>query len=206
MKHNDTTLKTKRALSAVLKTAMEKKPLSKISVTELIEACDINRKTFYYHFEDIYSLLKWTLDQEAVEVVKQFDLILNTEEAIRYAIGYVESNRYMLSCAYNSMGRDEMKRFFYTDFYGIVRGAIDNGEASLGLSVDGNFKSFLSEFYTEALTSNLIDLFQSNPKFEREQVIQYLLLILRVTIPAVLTASASGVNDFFGLPAASDVC
>ncbi len=54
-----------------------------------------------------------------MEIVKQFDLLLNTEEAIRYVIDYVEANRYMVACAYNSMGRDEMKRFFYKDFYGV---------------------------------------------------------------------------------------
>ena len=37
---------------------MEKKPLSKITVSEIIADCGVNRKTFYYHFEDIYALLK----------------------------------------------------------------------------------------------------------------------------------------------------
>ena len=34
---------------------MEKKPLSKITVSEIIADCGVNRKTFYYHFEDIYA-------------------------------------------------------------------------------------------------------------------------------------------------------
>ncbi len=183
-----------------LKGLMEKKPLSKISVTELITACDVNRKTFYYHFEDIYSLLKWTLEQETVEIVKQFDLLLNTEEAIRYVIDYVEANRYMVACAYNSMGRDEMKRFFYKDFYGVVKGAIDNGIQSIGLFVDDEFIAFLADFYTEALTSKLIELFQGDSQLDREKVIHYLLMILRVTIPAAITASAKGVSDFSTFP------
>ena len=37
---------------------MEKKPLSNITVSEIIADCGVNRKTFYYHFEDIYALLK----------------------------------------------------------------------------------------------------------------------------------------------------
>ena len=46
------------------KKAMEKKTLSKITVSELIAECNVNRKTFYYHFDDIYALLKWTLEEE----------------------------------------------------------------------------------------------------------------------------------------------
>ena len=41
---------------------MEKKPLSKITVSEIIADCNVNRRTFYYHFDDIYALLKWVLD------------------------------------------------------------------------------------------------------------------------------------------------
>lgn len=50
---------------------MRRKPFSKITVSELIKTCNVNRKTFYYHFEDIYDLLKWMLEQEAVAVVRR---------------------------------------------------------------------------------------------------------------------------------------
>ena len=50
---------TKRALAEALKKMMEKKLLSKITVTDLAEACGINRHTFYYHFRDIYDLVEW---------------------------------------------------------------------------------------------------------------------------------------------------
>lgn len=67
MKQQEATLKTKQALAAALKEKMLKKSFSKISVSELIDASNINRKTFYYHFEDIYALLKWTFEQDAIE-------------------------------------------------------------------------------------------------------------------------------------------
>ena len=118
MKHEITSLNTKKMLSASLKKFMGRKPLSKISVSEIIADCGVNRKTFYYHFEDIYALLKWTLEQEAVEVVKNFDLLVNPEEAIIFVSDYVDANVHILNCAYDSMGRDEMKRFFMRIFTG----------------------------------------------------------------------------------------
>lgn len=51
MTNEELSLKTKQSLAAALKHAMEKKKLSKITVSELITACNVNRKTFYYHFE-----------------------------------------------------------------------------------------------------------------------------------------------------------
>ena len=59
MKHEITTYNTKKLLSESLKKAMRNKAFSKITVSEIINDCGVNRKTFYYHFEDIYALLKW---------------------------------------------------------------------------------------------------------------------------------------------------
>ena len=77
MRNEEISLNTKRKLAEKLKELMRKKAFDKITVTELIEGCKINRKTFYYHFEDIQSLLKWILEQEALEVVKNYDLMLD---------------------------------------------------------------------------------------------------------------------------------
>uniref|UniRef100_UPI0006CF6E77 TetR family transcriptional regulator n=1 Tax=Clostridium sp. NkU-1 TaxID=1095009 RepID=UPI0006CF6E77 len=91
---------------------MAEKSISKVTVRELIEECDLNRKTFYYHFEDIYALLQWMLEQEAFEVVQKFDLLLNLEDAIQFVMNYVAENKHILNCALDSMGREDLKRFF----------------------------------------------------------------------------------------------
>ena len=92
MKHEEISMYTKKALSEALKEALKTKPFKKITVSELIEACNINRKTFYYHFEDIYALLVWTFEQEAINVVKHFDLMVDSEEALTFIMDYVEEN------------------------------------------------------------------------------------------------------------------
>ncbi|MGM9653507.1 MAG: TetR/AcrR family transcriptional regulator C-terminal domain-containing protein [Eubacteriales bacterium] len=191
MTNEELSLKTKKSLAAALKKAMETKKLSKITVSELIAECNVNRKTFYYHFEDIYALLKWMLEEEAIEVVKQFDMVVNTEEAFRFVMDYVEENKHIINCAYDSMGHEELKRFFYTDFNGILYGAIKNGEEKLGISLDESFTEFLARFYTEAAAGILIDWIKNRVAQDRETVLQNLLLIYRVSIPAILTAKAT---------------
>ena len=198
MKHEEATLATKLALSASLKKFMEKKPLSKITVSEIIADCNVNRKTFYYHFVDIYALLKWMLEQEAIEVVRQFDLLLDYKEAITFVMDYVETNAHIISCAYDSMGRDEMKRFFYADFIGIMETLVDSVERELGVVTPADFKSFLCELYTEALASMLIEWAKDRTKYGRDKVLQYLSVILRTSLPAVLTKA--------GETAKSDKC
>lgn len=191
MKREESTLITKKALAASLKKYMAKKTLKKITVSEIITDCNVNRKTFYYHFEDIYALLKWMLEQEAVEVVKQFDLLIDYKDAILFVIDYVETNAHILNCAYDSMGRDEMKRFLCNDFYEIIRRLIDDMEKSLHLNVPEDFKQFVCNLYMEALAGTLIDSFKNRGNNDREKMLKYLSLVLHTSLPETLKQAAA---------------
>lgn len=48
---------TRKAIIQTFREMLEKSPLDKITVTNIIERCGINRNTFYYYFRDIYDLL-----------------------------------------------------------------------------------------------------------------------------------------------------
>lgn len=50
---------TKRALEQSLKNLLLKKPLTKITISDITADCGMNRMTFYYHFKDIYDLVEW---------------------------------------------------------------------------------------------------------------------------------------------------
>lgn len=191
MKHEVTTFNTKKTLAASLKKFMEKKPLSKITVSEIIADCGVNRKTFYYHFEDIYSLLKWMLEEEAIDVVKQFDFLVDYREAVLFVLDYVKTNKHLLCCAYDSMGRDEMKRFFYSDFIGITSNIIYNTEHQLGINVQSEFKQFLAHFYTEAIAGMLIDEFTDKNGHNPDKAVEYLSVILKNSLPSVLKSAAA---------------
>ena len=186
MKHEVTTLNTKKSLAASLKGFMEKKPLSKITVSEIITDCGVNRKTFYYHFTDIYDLLKWMLEEEVIEVVKQFDLLLDYHEAVIFVLNYVRDNKHLLCCAYDSIGRDKMKQFFYADFIGIVKSVINSTEQQLGLHIAADFKVFITHFFTEAIAGMLIDEFTNKDGHDPDKAVEYLSLVLKNSLPGVL--------------------
>jgi AcrR family transcriptional regulator len=44
-------------------------PFDKISIRQLTDVCGIRRQSFYYHFEDVYALLRYLLDlrQQALQ-------------------------------------------------------------------------------------------------------------------------------------------
>lgn len=65
---------TKRALAMALKDLMREQPFEKINVAQICERCDINRKSFYYHFKDKYDLVNWIFDTEFIALTKDDDL------------------------------------------------------------------------------------------------------------------------------------
>lgn len=55
---------TKRALAEALKKQMNDEPFEKISISDICDRCDMNRKSFYYHFNDKFELVNWIFDTE----------------------------------------------------------------------------------------------------------------------------------------------
>lgn len=191
MKYEVTSLNTKKLFADALKQIVVQKSFSKVTVSELIRVCNVNRKTFYYHFTDVYDLLKWTLEQEAIDVVKNFDLIIDYEEAILFVMDYIEKNDVFLNNIYYSVGRDELKRFFYADFIEITTSVIKKIEELTEITVPKEFETFLSCFYTEAIAGTLLEWIVNKEKHDKQQVINYIFLIFRTALPETIKQYSS---------------
>lgn len=177
---------TKKRLAAALKSLMAHKPLTKITINELVKECGLNRNSFYYHFEDIYALFKWMLEEEAVKVVKQYDLMMDYHEVINFVLDYVEENQFLLTAAFHDIGQEGLKQFLYMDFISCIRALIDNGESKLHVSLSEDYKQFLCEFYSEALAGILLEYLKNPHRRSREQVLAYTERILRSALPVTL--------------------
>lgn len=55
---------TKRALAEALVDLVLEKSFSKVTVSDISEKCDMNRKSFYYHFKDKYDLVCWIFEND----------------------------------------------------------------------------------------------------------------------------------------------
>lgn len=192
MKHNEQSQQTKQALSEALKAMMKKKPLNKITVRELVEDCGVNRKTFYYHFEDIYALLKWTLEQEALLLFDKYDLVHDNSKALEFVLDYVGENLAMLQNIVRSIGRSELGRFFFKDIYQPVYKLVCEVEQLRGLNVEEGYKAFLSKFLTEAVAGILLDCIERDVLDDRQRLARYITGTLSSAIPNALITAAQG--------------
>ena len=66
-------IKTKQKLAVALKNLAETMKFEKITVADICEQCDINRKSFYYHFRDKYDLMNWLFDTEIIILMDKME-------------------------------------------------------------------------------------------------------------------------------------
>ena len=64
--------KKKSMIAESFRELMEYKPFHKITISDIANGCNISRMTFYYHFEDIYDLLRWTVESDVHASLKSF--------------------------------------------------------------------------------------------------------------------------------------
>ncbi len=133
---NSASERTKRNLAAALKEKMAKKPLEQITIQELTDPCGMQRRAFYYHFEDIYDLVKWMFREEALSLLQRQEEALLWQEGLLQLFYYLEENRAVCLCALRSPGHDTLKRFFGANLEAIFRRALEETAARLDMDLD----------------------------------------------------------------------
>ena len=150
---------TKHALAGALKTLMAQKPFDKITIHDITELCGIRRQHFYYHFEDVYDLLRWMFQEEAVSLLQQHEGALLWQDGLLQLFHYIDANRAVCLCALNSVGRDCLKRFFEGDIHAVIYHAAEQiGEQIGALSApdSGADIEMMTQFYVVS-TAGIIE-------------------------------------------------
>ena len=63
---------TRETIKTAFLELLDEIPYSQITVKKLVEKCGINRNSFYYHFEDIPSLMEEIIREQFDEIVKKY--------------------------------------------------------------------------------------------------------------------------------------
>ena len=195
MKYQAASLKTKRALAESLKKLMRAKPFSKITVTEIVNDCGVNRKTFYYHFEDIYALLRWIFEEEAVNIIRKFYLLNDYDEAMEFIYEYISENKDLLRNAYDAFGSVELSSFFHMSFVGLNESLIESVEQKMHKRLPERTREYLCEFLTEATAGLLLNIISGNMHCDRSKDMMPVSSIIRASIVGVLTEQGIPCDD-----------
>ena len=102
--------KKRNAIMESLMKLLEQRPLNKITVRDIVDDCGINRNTFYYHFDDISSLIEAIILREVDRIMERYKDISSMEECFEAAMRLVLDHRNAIYHIYNSSNRDFLER------------------------------------------------------------------------------------------------
>lgn len=96
---------TEEAIRESFLKLLEEHPLSSITVKEIVADCGINRNTFYYHFQDIPSLLERIIEDDCNRIISENTDPDSLESCLLMAAGLAENRRKQILHIYDSDDR-----------------------------------------------------------------------------------------------------
>lgn len=104
---------TKNAIKASFLKLLNERPLNKITIKDIVSDCGINRNSFYYHFQDIPSLIEEIVKEDTDRVIRQYPTISSFEDCLKISVQSVLENKKAIYHIYNSVNRDIFEHYFW---------------------------------------------------------------------------------------------
>ena len=186
--------KTKLMLAESLRSLMKKKSLDKIKIHEIVDACGVNRQTFYYHFQDIYALVEWMYHHDAVELIERNNKAFlhgevgtrdDWESIIEALFKYIEKHRNEILSVINSRAMVYFSNFVYEGLSSSIKRFVDL--QSKDLNIDEYYKNFISNFYAIAFGGMVQSWLETNGAARMSS--QELMHLLNITVSGNIEAA-----------------
>ena len=97
---------TRQIILHTLTELMNEKPLSKITVKDIVERCGVNRNTFYYHFRDIPDAVEAMVKEELNDILKDQKVPESVSDCMEILVNAVQKNKKAMIHLYRSIQRD----------------------------------------------------------------------------------------------------
>lgn len=180
---------TKKALAASLKKLARNKPIEKITIIDIVEDCEVNRQTFYYHFQDIYDLVEWIFKSESTKAIQGNKTYETWQNGFLRVFGYVKENREFVTSVYHSACREHLVHYLYGETFELLLNVVN--EKAAGMSVREEDKEFIADFYKYAFVGILLEWVEKGMKEKPEQIVGRVGVLIQGDITKALEKLAS---------------
>ncbi len=181
---------TKKALEQALKNLLLKKPLNKITISNITDECGINRMTFYYHFKDIYDLVEWVCLEDAKKALEDKKTYSTWQEGFLNIFDAVKENKPFITNVYRCIDREHIEKYLTALTDGLLMSVIE--EQAVGLTVRDEDKEFIAKVYSYVFVGIMLDWIKDDMKENPKVLIDKLDLAIRGTFREALERFAIG--------------
>jgi len=167
---------TKQAIIKTFMQLLNEKSFDKITVTDIVNRCGINRNTFYYYYQDIYELLEEIFTSETDKIIKKHQHYDTWVEAFFIAVGFARINKKAIYHIFNSVNRQIVEDYLYKV---IVKNMTEYvAPIAEEIQADDEDRDALIVFYSSALMYMVVLWLQSGMKKNSDEYINRLGFLL----------------------------
>lgn len=135
---------TRKAIESSFLKLLQDRPLSQITVKDIVEDCNVNRNSFYYHFQDIPSLLGEVIQEMIDQMIDEIPEDFTLEEGTGIILRELVANKKAIRHIWSSSHRDfyEMQLMRYCDY--MIRRYVEKNPYDL--SAEGEEEELMISF------------------------------------------------------------
>ncbi len=171
---------TKRALEQSLKNLLLKKPLTKITVSDIAEDCGINRMTFYYHFKDIYDLVEWSCLEDARQALAEKKTYDTWQQGLLQIFEAARENKPFIMNVYRCVHREQVEMYLSPLVDALLLNIIE--KESDGRSLRDEDKQFIAQVYSYVFIGIMLDWIRDDMREDPEKIVDRLSKLIRGSV------------------------
>ncbi len=176
---------TKRALEQSLKNLLLKKPLTKITVSDIADDCGINRMTFYYHFKDIYDLVEWSCLEDAKRALDEKKTYETWQQGLLQIFEAVEENKPFILNVYRCVHREQVEKYLQPLVDQLILGVIN--EETGNMTIRDEDKQFIAQIYSYIFIGLMLDWIKDDMREDPQPLVDRLARLIKGSMSEALS-------------------
>ncbi|WP_288313745.1 TetR/AcrR family transcriptional regulator [uncultured Eubacterium sp.] len=148
---------TKKEIKLSTLRLLQSKPLDNIKVKDIIDDIGISRNTFYYHYHDIYDVLKDIFDETMLEITKNSDENFDWEAVFKKMSENALAKKSIITNIFKSKYSDNIKNYIANAVGDTICSKIKAKYDAEGKKIDDYDLKIISTFYKHALTGTFFE-------------------------------------------------
>ncbi len=166
---------TKKLIYYTFIDLLSKNPFDKITVRDIVEACEINRNTFYYYYSDIYDLLEEVFTKKIKEMIEAHKNGISWITAFMKVANEAYENKKMIYNICSSRSYDYLENYMYRACNQIIVDVVKR--LAQGRKIPEKDIEFIASFYEYGFVGVLSEWFKTGMREEPLELASQLWLV-----------------------------
>lgn len=164
---------------------LETEPFDKITISDITNDCGLSRQTFYYHFRDIFDMIRWIYNSESLNEIGGRGGYGTWQDKIRELFDYTLNNKSLILGTFNSKCRNDLVGY-YMDVS--IRKISDIVEMKSDGDIAEKDKKFIASVYAYAFVGIMVDWISDGMKESSEEMVDRVYKIVMSNFDRTLAA------------------